>query len=418
MKFFLILLLLVPVTTASDGQKSEEFCEETKVAKELKKVQALGETVKGNSEFAINFFKHVTSMASQGKASTPTNVVFSPLSISSTFSMLMLGSGSKTHQEIWEGLRLNNTHCEEKEVHRAYSNLLQMLNEPKSSLRVDISNAIFLQDTLTLLKNFEDSVQDLYHAEIRKTNLTDPQKAKEEINEYVKNKTEGKIEELVKDLSKDSNMVLINLVLFKGEWQEPFHPGSTKLEKFIVDKTTTVDVPMMLRLGQYNFYRDTKLSCTVVELPYKDSASMIIAIPEPGKIHELEQRLSTETIHRWRTSFRKGPIELSLPKFSISSTINLEDALHQLGINTAFTNSADFSGITQDVGLKLDKAMHRTILDVDEKGTVAAGATTSEMVPMMLFQRLIFNRPFVLITSDKNTNSILFMGTVMNPAQK
>ncbi|XP_072283566.1 serine protease inhibitor A6-like [Pyxicephalus adspersus] len=416
MRFLLVLLLIIPIITASGEHKSESH-EDTKGGKKLKKAQALRETVKGNTKFAINFFKHVTSVSSQSKDSHAKNVVVSPIGISSAFSMLLLGTRTKTHQEIWEGLSLNNTHCKEKDVHRAYSSLLQALNEPKSSLQVDIGNAVFVQDTLALLKSFEDDVQHYYHAEIKKTNFINSQEAKKEINEYVKNKTEGKIEKLIKELSANAKMVLINYVRFKGEWQNPFHPRSTSVKKFFLDSNTTVDVQMMERTGRYNTYQDTQLPCTVVELPYKDNASMIIAIAEPGKIHEVEQGLSTETIQRWKTSFRNGMIRLSLPKFFISSTVKLEDALPELGIRTAFTDAADFSGITHDVAFKVGKAVHKAVLNVDEKGTVASAATGLELIPLAAYPRIVANHPFFTIIYDKTTNTILFIGTITNPIE-
>nr|DBA14534.1 TPA: hypothetical protein GDO54_005489 [Pyxicephalus adspersus] len=345
MKFLLALLLIIPIIAASDEHKSESH-EDTKGEKEQKKAQVLRETVKGNTEFAINFFKHVTS--SQSKDSHAENVVISPLSISSAFSMLSLGARTETHQEIWEGLRLNNTHCKEKDFHRAYSSLLQALNEPKSSLQVNIGNAVFVQDTLALRKSFEDDIQHHYHAEIKKTNFINSQEAKKEINEYVKNKTEGKIEELFEELSAQSKMVTVNYVLFRGEWQIPFHPSGTRTGKFFLDSNTTVDVQMMNHLGLYNSYHDTQLPCTVVELPYKDNASMIIAVAEPGKIHE---------------------------------------------------------------------AVHKAVLNVDEVGTVASAATGMEMIPIALFPSVMVNNPFVLVIYDKNTNTILFIGSIRDPTK-
>lgn len=214
MKFLLTLLLLIPVITASDEHKSKETHED---AEGGKKAQALKEAVKGNTEFAFNLFKHLASVSSQGKDSPPKNIVFSPFSISSAFSMLLLGAQSKTHQEILEGLSLNNTNSTESELHQAYSTLLHLLNEPKSSLQVDISNTLFVQQTLTLLKSFEDDLKNLYHAEIRKTNFNDPQEARKEVNEYVKNKTEGKIKELIKEFPADTKLALVNYVMFKGK---------------------------------------------------------------------------------------------------------------------------------------------------------------------------------------------------------
>ncbi|XP_073465759.1 serine protease inhibitor A6-like [Aquarana catesbeiana] len=415
MKFLLILLLLIPVITASDEHKSKETHED---AEGGKKAQALKEAVKGNTEFAFNFFKHLASVSSQGKDSPPKNIVFSPFSISSAFSMLLLGTQSKTHQEILEGLSLNNTNSTESEVHQAYSTLLHLLNEPKSSLQVDIGNALFVQQTLTLLKSFEDDLKYLYLAEIRKTNFNDPQEAKREVNEYVENKTEGKIKELVEEFPADTKLALVNYVLFKGEWQHAFYAAFTSTQKFKVDKNTMVDVPMMHQMGQYNNYRDTKLPCTVVELPYKDNASMIIAMADPGKIHEVEQGLSAETIQRWRTSWRKTIFEIYVPKFNITSKINLKDELAKVGIRTPFTDEANFSGITPDFRLKVGSAVHQAVIRVDEEGTEAAAATGIGIALSALCPMIFIDKPFVFFIIEQKTNSILFMGTVINPTEK
>ncbi|XP_073466009.1 alpha-1-antitrypsin-like isoform X1 [Aquarana catesbeiana] len=464
MKFLLTLLLLIPVITASDEHKSKETHED---AEGGKKVQALKEAVKGNTEFAFNLFKHLASVSSQGKDSPPKNIVFSPFSISSAFSMLLLGAQSKTHQEILEGLSLNNTNSTESELHQAYSTLLHLLNEPKSSLQVDISNTLFVQQTLTLLKSFEDDLKNLYHAEIRKTNFNDPQEARKEVNEYVKNKTEGKIKELIKEFPADTKLALVNYVMFKGECQDPFNAAFTSTQKFKVDKNTTVDVPMVRRTGQYNIYRDTKLPCTVVELPYKDNASMIIAMADPGKIHEVEQGLSAETIQRWRTSWSKTTIELSVPKFIITSKINLVDELPKVGIRTPFTDEANFSGITPDIRPKVGskptalnwiapkslgkqsgtghsntqggylhrdrrssrdglqhrlyrsiqsggiQAVHQAVIRVDEGGTEAAAATAVETARPPT--EIIINEPPIFVILQ---GSILFMGKITNPTEK
>ncbi|XP_072283776.1 uncharacterized protein [Pyxicephalus adspersus] len=315
MKFLLVLLFLIPIITTSDEHKSESH-EDTKDRNGLKKAQALRETVKANTEFAINFFKHVTSVSSQSKDSHAENVVVSPISISSAFSMLSLGAQTKTHQEIWEGLRLNNTHCKEKDVHRAYSSLFQALNEPKSGLQVNIGNAVFVLDTLTLLKSFQDDVQHHYHAEVRKTNFINSQEAKKEINEYVKNKTEGKIEELFEELSAEANTgkLIDTLALLKAlKMMYEYKPRSnrvirpssknkvtpkpgfpkfrmfsvslTRKSNFTVNKNTTVSAPTMHREGLYKAYKDGEKECIVMEVPYTYSTVLLLIVPELDNLY-------------------------------------------------------------------------------------------------------------------------------------
>lgn len=212
MKFLLVLLLLLPVIMALDGHQSKERHEEGE-----KVTEAQRETVEANTIFAVGFFKHMTSKSSQCKDSPPKNLVMSPLSISSAFSMVLSGARGKTHQEIREGLSLNHTHCKDEDLHKAFSNLLQKLNQPKSSLQLDVGNAIFMDDKVQVLKSFEDGVQKDYRADVKKEDFSDKKEVENKINEYVKEKTKGRIEEVVKVLSEDAKMVMLNYVYFKGK---------------------------------------------------------------------------------------------------------------------------------------------------------------------------------------------------------
>ncbi|KAM9294391.1 alpha-1-antitrypsin-like [Gastrophryne carolinensis] len=407
MKFLFVLALVIPLIISEDKliQQDEELQEKAKLS-----------TVSANNEFALKLYKHIASKSAQ--ATLKKNTVVSPLSISTAFSMLALGARSSTHQEIWEALSLNNTQCGETEVHQSFSHLLQTLNKPKSDLQVRIGNAVFVDSSFKLLKSFEDDTQRYYQAEVSRVNFKHPKDVVTQINDYVKSKTEGKIEELVKDIDSDTLLLLLNYVFFKGEWERPFSRDFTRLRKFSVDDVTEVEVLFMDRIGVYPILHDTQLPCTVLELPYKGNASMIIAMAELGKIHEIEQALTIETIQRWRESMAKRRIELYLPKFSAQSSFELEEYLSDFGVKTVFKDSADFSGISQNSKLKVSKAMHKAILDVDEKGTVATATTIIELVPYSRVPSIKVNQPFIAIICDHTTGSILFMATIMNPAEK
>ncbi|XP_040190453.1 alpha-1-antitrypsin-like [Rana temporaria] len=362
-------------------------------------------------EFATSVFKDTTSVSSQDEAPLDKNVFSSPVGISSAL----------YKWEILESLTPNND--PENKVHPLYSNQSQGWNEPQSKS----GNAIFIDNSLTLHKNFQGDEQNDGHDKMMKVDFRHPKGAEKEINDYVKSKTEGEIKDVVKDLSKDTKMVLINYVLFKGKWKEPFHPGNTKVEKFFVDEKTAVDVPMMNLTGRFNICHATDLPCTVVELPYKDDASVIIVMAERRKINEVERGMSAETVQRWKTLSTEMSIQLSIPKFSINSTID----------------AADYSGITCNVNLKLGKVHHRVKITVDEEGTAAAGTAVLkdipteaqckakinvdekkteagedhvlEAVPMKPSPPLVFNRPFLLSIFDQKMDTILFKGKVVNP---
>ncbi|KAM4662174.1 alpha-1-antiproteinase S-like [Discoglossus pictus] len=419
MKVLLYLSVFIAVVLASDEDISHEIKQQEKhdhhEHHDEKHSKAHQVVSSANIHFAVDMYKHI---ASNAEKSHPQNIFFSPLSVTTAFSMLGLGAKSITHQKIVEGLKLNETHIKDEEIHEEFHSVLMALNKPKSNLQVDIGNAIFVHDQLKLQNSFEQGVKKFYHAELQASDFTHPMDAEKQINDYVKNKTEGKIEELVKDLSADTMLVLVNHIFFKGEWEHPFHPDSTHEGKFFVDANTTVEVQMMSRTGIYKIFRDNELPCTVFQLQYKDGAHLLLAVPELGKIHEIEEALSAKTIARWINSTHERMMKLNLPKFSISASLDLKEILSGMGMKDVFSNNADFSGIAENIGLKVSKATHKATLDVDEKGTVAAAATAIEMTLLALFHSENINKPFILLLCSEPTNTILFMGKVTDPTAK
>ncbi|XP_041660807.1 alpha-1-antitrypsin homolog isoform X2 [Cheilinus undulatus] len=142
-------------------------------------------------------------------------------------------------------------------------------------------------------------------------------------------------------------MVLINYVYFKGLWENPFQSYMTRKAEFHVDKTTKVQVDMMKTTGDYKVYWDRANHATIISLPYKGDASMMIVLPDEDKMEEVEGYINKDHIRRWRDSVSMDYIELFLPKFSISTDASLESTLKKMSIINAFEDNADFSGVTQ-----------------------------------------------------------------------
>ncbi|KAE8586331.1 hypothetical protein XENTR_v10021633 [Xenopus tropicalis] len=377
--------------------------------------EALGSA---NIDFALNLYKHLVTKTQAEKESTQKNIVFSPLSILTAFSMLLLGAKSESHQQILSGLSLNQTQVPEEDMHEAFEHLLQVLNRPKSDLQVKIGNAVFVEDTLKILDSFVQEIEHHYHAEIFPSHFKNPAEAEKQINDFVNNKTEGRIQELVKDLSEATKLVVINFILFNAEWQNPFSSFFTHSRQFSVDENTTVEVQMMSKTDLYQFYKDEKIPCSVLQLPYKNNASMLIIVPELGKIHEVEEALSVETLKRWTSSAEKSFFELFLPKFSISSSLKLKDILTDMGMGIIFTDAADFSGISENSRLKLSKVVHKAVLNVAENGTEAAAASAVEGVLTSLMVQFVVDKPFITLICSQEPYSILFMSRVIDPTEK
>ncbi|CAJ0968306.1 unnamed protein product [Ranitomeya imitator] len=417
MKVLQYLIWFIPMVIALD----QRFCnfpseepKKTEDGEQFKEAQSA--IVTANIEFALKLFKQVASKSSRVKGSPIQNIVISPLSISTTLSTLVLGARSTTYQEILDVL--NQNHTQEAEMHGALGHLHRTLNQPESNLQINIGNAVFVDKKMEILERFLNETEHYYQAEIVKTDFTDGPQVKGQINDHVKSKTDGKIPEVIKDLDPDTLMVLINFVLFKGEWKRPFVRLLTTNDKFIVDKDTTVNVPMMSNPGVYNIHHDKKLACTVIELPYKSEASMLLILPEEGKIHDVEEALSVDMLSRWRKSMGKCNINLHLPKFSITSSLDLKTVLSDLGMAMAFSVQANFSGMSQDVQLRVSQAVHKVILNVDNKGTEGTPFTGFGLTFFAPYPDVKVNKPFLALVIDDETNTILFMGRITNPLKK
>ncbi|XP_041489132.1 serine protease inhibitor A3C-like [Microtus oregoni] len=369
-----------------------------------------------NTDFAFSLYKEL-ALKDPGK-----NIVFSPLSISAALAVLSLGASNNTLQEILEGLEFNLTETPEADIHRGFGQLLLMLSQPGDQLQISIGNAMFVEKHQQILAEFKEKARALYQAEASSVDFQQAHEAKKLINDYVRNQTQEKIKELISDLDKDTVMVLVNYFYFKGKWKTPFEPRDTLESMFHLNNTRSVEVPMMnIKELITPYFRDEDMFCTVVELMYIGNASALFILPDEGRMQQVESNLKPETLRKWRDSLSSRMIELSLPKFSISTDYNLEGILPQLGIREFFSTQADLSGITGTKDLIVSRVVRKAVLDVVETGTEAAAATgvvvKTKMVPIMNMLKVNFNRPFLMIISDRNTQSSLFLAKVTNPKE-
>ncbi|XP_041661341.1 alpha-1-antitrypsin homolog isoform X1 [Cheilinus undulatus] len=361
-----------------------------------------------NADFAFALYKNLNSKAEAGK-----NIFYSPVGISSALSMLSAGARGETHSQLFSTLGYGAHN--QAQVDDSYKHLFHMLGHSQEEQQLDVGNIAAVRSGFNPLEKFLNDTRDSYSAEISQVDFNDPTSAAAEINRLIASKTQDKIKDMVKDLDPAMAMVLINYVYFRGQWVKPFDSNRTEEDDFHVDETTNVRVNMMKRMGRFDFYRDFDNHTTVVLLPYKGNTTMMIVLPDEGKMKEVEGFISKEHLLHWHNSLYKTSVELSMPKFSISADAALDCTLKEMGITNAFADNADFSGISTEVQLKLSKASHQAVLSVDETGTEAAAVTTLEIMPMSMPEVVTLNRPFLAFILEHSTRSILFMGKINNP---
>ncbi|XP_030627869.1 alpha-1-antitrypsin homolog [Chanos chanos] len=364
-----------------------------------------------NADFAFSLYRKLNALPdSKGK-----NIFFSPVSISMALSLLALGAKEHTHSEIYRVLEYSN--LQPAQVNEGYEHLLHMLNHSRDAFQLEMGTSLAIRQGFKPLDKFLQDAQHYYQSEAFTADFSKPDVAAQEINKYIAKKTHDMITDLVKDVDKDAVMMLISYLFFRGKWEEPFEERHTRKSDFHVDKNTKVTVDMMWSNDFHEYYVDQSNHTTVLMLPYKGNASMMILLPDEGKMQEVEGLLSKDQIKHWHDSLLREKFPVTVPKFSISATYSLADTLKEMGMVSAFSETADLSGLSEIQKLKVSKVEHKAALKVDERGSDAAAATTVEILLGSSLPRLTIdlNRPFLLLIVEDSTKTILFMGKITDP---
>ncbi|XP_017539003.1 alpha-1-antitrypsin homolog [Pygocentrus nattereri] len=364
-----------------------------------------------NADFAFSLYKKLAGLPDvQGK-----NIFFSPLSISMALSMLALGAKGETHSQIFSTLGYSTLTPDQ--VNEGYEHLFHMLGHSQDAMVLEAGSAVAVREGFKPVDKFLKDAQHYYQGEAFSVDFSKPEVAVQEVNKYIAKKTKDMITDMVKTLDPATVMMLINFIYFRGQWEEPFNVEDTKKADFHVDEKTNVTVDMMENLEFYRFYDDRDNFSSIIMVPYKCNGSMIIVLPDEGKMEEVEKSIDKHRLRYWSEKISDSYVELFMPKFSISSYFSLADTLEEMGMVSAFSDTADLSGISEETKLKVSKVLHQAKLKVDEKGTEAAAATTIEAVFTSLPFTMKLNRPFLIYIMDHVSRSILFMGRITNPIE-
>ncbi|KAM7154901.1 serpin A12 isoform 1-T1 [Molossus nigricans] len=377
-------------------------------AKEWKGKRAAQELARRNIDFGFKLYKKLTSTGPSK------NIFFSPLSISTAFSMLCLGAQNSTLAEIMQGLNFRN--IQEKNLNEGFHYLIHSLNQNTRDLQLNLENILFLDQNMQPVKKFMTEAKNLYNADSVPTNFQDLGNAKKQINDYVSEKTHGRIDNLVKNIDPGTVMLLVNSIFFQARWQHEFDPKATKEEDFFLEENKPVKVPMMFHGGMYRVGYDNQLCCAVLEMPYHHNITATFVLPHEGKMRQVEEALNLDTLERWKKLITRRVVDVFLPRFSMTGTYDLKKTLSYLGISKIFEEHGDLTRIAPNRSLKVGKAVHKAKLKVDEKGTEAAAASGMETLPMEKPLTYKLNRPFLLMITEKIIPAMLFVGKITNPS--
>lgn len=359
--------------------------------------QSFTKTVKKNNKFSFELFKEVFINDS--------NSFISPYSISSALAMTYAGAKGNTEKQMADVLHFE---LNQMKTHNGFNLLNTYFSKYNSdtSTVFSIANAIWKDENWHFKQEYLDLTNKYYQTSIY------PLKGAKEINTWVNKETRNKIPEIVEegDLA-NARMVLTNAIYFKSNWLYSFKKENTKLSDFNGQQVKT-----MSQKGNFKYFADENNQ--VIELPYQnENISMIVILPSTeNNITDLVEELDYTTCQFYLNSLIKVEVNLSLPKFKVETTYDVGSSLKKMGMTDAFDlTRADFTGMS--TGLSISKIIHKAFVEVNEEGTEAAAATAVIMIEKSARRSVEFkaDRPFIFFLKDNESNSILFIGGIINP---
>lgn len=345
------------------------------------------------------------------------NLMISPLSITQALSMTYNGANGETKTAFENVLHYEGQ--TPAEVNQAALDLTTALLEVDSKVDIKIANSIWYRQGFSVEQDFINANQTYYNAEVSELDFSNPA-SKDIINNWVDEKTNHKIDKIVDNINADDIMFLINAIYFKGSWKAEFDKSDTEEEPFYLVDGSTKNVAMMKIENDFSVYFEPDYSA--IDLPYgQGNYSMVVLLPnDDSSLNELINQLDNE---EWNTLMQSmgepSAWNLELPKFKFEYENTLNNELIDLGLGLAFTDSAGFTGINKNGGLKISRVKHKTFVEVNEEGTEAAAVTSVVMEYTSVgpnTNTFIIDHPFLFVIKEKYTNAILFIGTVTDPS--
>jgi serpin B len=349
------------------------------------------------------------------------NLILSPFNIATALSMVLAGARGQTAEEIQSVLHLHYDSSYDAALGALLADLTKAGNTGGNELQT--ANGLWVQKGFAIQPAFENTLASNYHAPLTPLDfIANPEAARSQINRWTEEHTKEKIKNLFPAGSLDgqTRLVLTSAIYFYGKWQDPFVTSRTQPASFMLPTGATTQANFMNQTSHFG-YTETS-SAQILEMRYVGTGiAFDVLLPRtPTGLPDVEKSLTPENLTGWLGKLTNRNVQVSLPKFRAESEFSLGKALSTMGMPTAFTDEADFSGIDPKRGLAISEVLHKAFVDVSEQGTEAAAATGTTMRATAMHmpeQTVVFraDHPFIFLIRDTRTGVVLFIGRLMNP---
>jgi serine protease inhibitor len=365
--------------------------------------------IENENSFAFDIFSKIIE-----KSEESDNIIISPLSISVALSMTLNGAEGTTRDAMLQALRTNGLSPEI--INNSYKNLTAALLSVDKRVLISIANSVWTEKKFAVKKSFIDILTGFYNAESKLFDIDDPL-APKQINNWIENKTNGLIKDMIDGLDQNTVMLLINAIYFKGKWKSQFDKDHTVQESFTKQDGLTSDVPMMKQTDDFKIFKGEGF--VLAEFPYgQGNFVMDVILPDENSgMNNVISLLNSNNFNEWITQMGTRETDLTFPRFKYGYKKQLNEILVDMGMGIAFSDNADFSNIS-DIKLLISEVLHQAFIETNEEGTEAAAATvvgftTTSIPPPPLI--LNIDHPFLYVIRETTTNTMLFMGRVADP---
>jgi len=353
------------------------------------------------------------------------NLLLSPHSISLAFVMTYAGAEGETATEMSRVLHYD---LPEPGLHDAFNALdLELATRSEvegarddQGFELSILNQPFGQVGFGFESDYLDILARSYGAGMRLLDFeTDPEGARRQINDWVLDATRDRIEDLLPpgSIREATRLVLTNAIYFKASWAEPFEASETRDDDFALLDGSEVSVPTMHGVMDGSYAAGD--GWVAGEVPYVGGEVVMgVLLPDEGRFAEIEDAMDPAFLEAALQALEPASLSFALPRFTFETQASLKESLQALGMQAAFSDAADFSGITTEAELFVSDAFHKTFIAVDEEGTEAAAATAVVAEAQSAGPEpaeLVVDRPFVFWIRDRPTGALLFLGRVTDP---
>lgn len=369
------------------------------------------------NDFAAHLYQETLSNSSK-------NELFSPYGLFNCLSMVYAGADLQTADEMAQALHLQIAQEELPFYLSKLSNSLYA-NSQNNGFTLTIANSLWIDSQFSILPAYQKMIEEGFLGKMASLDFTQKEQTALTINQWISTKTNEQITNLLSplDISKESKLILVNTLYFKGSWARAFEVKNTQRALFYKNEQEQKLVNMMKQTHFFPYYETEEFQFLLLPFSSKHRTDREMAafflLPKTA-LSDIEQALSASFFKKWVVSTQITHVQVQIPRFEQKIQYDLTKILPHLGMISAFSDRANFSKINDHENLFINKAIHETFFSLDEKGVTAAaataigiGTTSIRILPPPI--PFTANQPFLFGIVDLKSNVMLFLGKMIDP---